>query len=256
MEFFNTIFLGIIEGITEFLPVSSTAHLLITGQFLSFDDSLFQGTFSIAIQSGAMLAVLILYFKEIFSKEYFLKICVSFFTTSVIGLLTYPFIHKVFYESFLLIAIALIIGGFLIIFSEEDKRSGADVREENISWKQSIYIGLAQSLAIIPGVSRSLATIYGGIFSGLSRKTAVMFSFLLAVPTIFSASVYDIYKQSISLEGGLGLIILGAFVSFIVAFVVVKWFLSYIQMKGMKVFGWYRIVLGIMILFFLVYRVF
>ena len=181
-----------------------------------------------------------------------MKICVAFFITSVIGLLAYPFVHKVLYESFLLIAVALIIGGVFIIFSKEDKRPEPEGEEENISWKQSIYIGLAQSIAIVPGVSRSLATIYGGIFSGLSRKTAVIFSFLLAVPTIFSASVYDIYKQSISLEGGLGLIILGALVSFAVAFVVVRWFLSYIQKKGMKIFGWYRLILGIIILLFLV----
>ncbi|MEJ0001912.1 MAG: undecaprenyl-diphosphatase UppP [bacterium] len=261
MTFLHTIIMGIVEGVTEFLPISSTAHLDITRTLLHIADSDFIKSFEIVIQLGAILAVVLLYWKKVFTSwTYFRNIAIAFIPTGIIGFLLYKLIKSYLLGNIMLSASMLIIGGILIIFFEYREREAELHKVDNIfhknveqlSVKDLLLIGTAQALAVVPGVSRSLAVILSGRARGLSRAAVVEFSFLLAIPTMLAATSYDLYKSGFAFTGGeWGTIALGFIVSFIVALAVVKWLLGYIKKHSFVIFGWYRIIAGVLILLFL-----
>lgn len=259
MAIWQSLIMGIIEGLTEFLPISSTAHLIITGQLLNIPQSDFLKTFEISIQLGAILAVVIIYWKKIWSSWNLIgKIAVAFIPTSIIGLALYKVIKNVLMESLLVIALSLLIGGIIIIIFEKwyarkkslPSHESKDVND--ISYKQAAILGVTQSLAMVPGVSRSGATIIGGLALNISRHNIVEFSFLLAIPTMLAATGLDIYKNPTIFSGEqLVVWLVGFITAFITAIIGVKFLLKYVQKNDFKAFGWYRIALGFLILIFL-----
>ncbi|MCX6747652.1 MAG: undecaprenyl-diphosphatase UppP, partial [Candidatus Nomurabacteria bacterium] len=257
MTIIQSIIFGIVEGITEFLPISSTAHLDITRLLLGIPATSFVKSFEIAIQLGAILAVVLLYRKNIFTSwKYFRNICIAFIPTGIIGFVLYKLIKSFLLGNTLLIACMLILGGVVIILFEkkyQNKVDENDVRTiESLTIKELLIMGTAQTLAVVPGVSRSLSVIISGRMMGISRTLVTEFSFLLAIPTMLTATVYDLYKSGFAFtKGDWGALSVGFVVSFIVAFFVVKWLIQYIQKNSFIIFGWYRILLGIFILLFL-----
>lgn len=241
--------LGAVEGITEFLPISSTGHLILTANILHIVQTDFVKSFEIFIQLGAILAIVVLYWRKIFlNKKIFLRICAAFIPTAVIGLALYSVIKHYLIGNTAVVLWSLGIGGIAIILFEHfyGKKERATIGDlELITYKQAVLIGVFQSIAVIPGVSRSAATVIGGLWLGLSRKTIVEFSFLLAVPTMAAASGLDLLKSS----GGfstheIGLLALGFITSFVFALVAVKFLLKYIQNHTFAPFGVYRIILA------------
>ncbi len=263
MTILHAILLGIIEGLTEFLPISSTAHLIIAAEWLKIPSTEFLKTFEISIQLGAILAIVILYWKKIWSSwNLILKIAVAFIPTAIIGLIFYKIVKQYLMNNNYLIAAALLVGGIILILFEKyfsHDKSGKELTSEaakgidnnTISYKQAAIIGVFQSLAIVPGVSRAAATIIGGLSLGIKRKTIVEFSFLLAIPTMLAATGLDLLKSRtiiMSLSTNDLLVWLVGFVlSFITAVIGVKFFIKYIQNNNFSAFGWYRIVLAIII---------
>ncbi len=256
MSFFQAIILAIIEGLTEFLPVSSTGHMILASSLMKVQDKEFTETFEIVIQLGAILAVLLLYIKRFFvSINIYLKLFVAFLPTGVVGFLAYKMIKQYLFNPFT-VSISLIIGGVVLIlldkWSEEKQSEYKNV--EDISYKGAIKIGLIQCVSMIPGVSRAAATIFGGIFSGFDRKQAAEFSFLLAIPTMFAASGYDLLKSHENIHSDDAMILLtGALVAFVVAIIAVKAFVAFLTKYGFKHFGYYRIVLGVLFLAYAMY---
>jgi len=253
------IILGAVEGLTEFLPISSTAHLTIASQLLGLAQSDFVKTFEIVIQAGAILAIVVLYWRRFLDIEILKRLVAAFVPTAIIGFVLYHFIKSYLVGNIAVTLWALGIGGaFLICFEmwlKNKNKSTPPVveptndsaREEvrGLSYKKSAIIGLAQALAVIPGVSRSAATIVSGLWLGVSREAIVEFSFLLAVPTILAASGYDLLKSAGSLSGGgMGTLILGTIISFVTAILAIKLFLSYIKKHSFSAFGVYRIILA------------
>ncbi len=252
MNILHAIILGIVEGLTEFLPISSTAHLVVANRLLAIPITDFVKSFDIIIQLGAILAVVILYLRRLLlDRATFQKIVVAFFPTAVVGLLLYPLVKNNLLGNLKIIAYALLIGGILMIIFEHTRQSKK--AEQRISYFRAFMIGIFQSLAIIPGVSRAGATIIGGQSLGVSRKTIVEFSFLLAIPTMMAASGLDLIKSNISFNTSEWLLLIVGFISaFITALFAVRFFLRYIENHSFSAFGWYRIVIGLLILFFLV----
>jgi undecaprenyl-diphosphatase len=255
MSIFDTIIIGIIEGLTEFLPISSTAHMDITRELLSVVATPFVKSFEIIIQLGAIMAVVFIYAKKVFSSwKYFRNLIIAFIPTGIIGFILYKIIKTFLLGNILVQAIALLIGGIIIIifenyYSKKDQDESERIIIENLTIRQLLILGTAQALAVIPGVSRSGAVIISGRALGLGRRLITEFSFLLAVPTMLSAASYDIYKSGFSFSSNeWGTILLGFIVSFIVALFVIKWFLAYIRKHSFKIFGYYRIVLGFVII--------
>ncbi len=253
MTILQTIILGIIEGITEFLPISSTGHLILASKLLSLASSEFLKSFEIIIQLGAILAVIVLYYRDLFVIENIKKLIVGFIPTGIIGFLLYKIVKTYFFGNQNIVLWSLFLGGIiLIIFELINKRKILLQNSTNdisiISYKQSFIIGLFQSLSIIPGVSRSAATIIGGLSLGIDRQLIVKFSFLLAVPTMIVASGYDIIKNASSFSlNQFGTLTLGFVVSFVVAILAIKFFLKYISKHSFIGFGVYRIVLAVMV---------
>jgi undecaprenyl-diphosphatase len=249
----DSIILGIVEGITEFLPVSSTGHLILTSRLLGLEQTDFLKSFEIAIQLGAIFSIVFLYWKTFFKDfEALKRIFVAFIPTAVIGLALYK-VFKQYFFSDSIVVYSLFIGGiFLIIFELFYKeKEGAENEIREISYKKSFFIGVFQSIAIIPGVSRSAATIIGGLSMGIKRKAIVEFSFLLAVPTMFCATAYDLVKSVPHFApGDVSSLLIGFIVSFVVALFSVKWLLKYIQKNNFIAFGVYRIVIAL--LFFII----
>jgi undecaprenyl-diphosphatase len=253
MSLWQTILMGIVEGITEFLPVSSTGHLILTSRLLNITQSNFLSSFEIAIQLGAILAVVLLYWKSlILEKEVLKRVMAAFIPTAVLGLFFYKFIKEVLMGSELVVVWALLIGGIILIVFEvlyKEKETSLD-EIKTLSYKQSVLIGVFQSFAMVPGVSRSAATIIGGLSLGLKRKTIVEFSFLLAVPTMAAATGFDIIKNAADFSvDQIGLLAVGFMCAFFVAIVSIKFLLYFIKNHNFVVFGIYRIVIA---LFFLV----
>lgn len=256
--YLKAVILGSIQGFSEFLPISSTAHLLLGVELLKLDLNEFIKSFVIIIQLGSILAVLFLYWKKIISNIaiYFKKLLVAFIPTAILGLALYKVVKNVFQESFLIIAIALFLGGIIILILEKRyKREEVDNLNpdwiKEITYKKCFYIGIFQALAMIPGVSRSAATIFGGLSLGISRKSIVEFSFLLAIPTMAAASGLDLIKSSFSFNPSeLRFLIIGFVLSFFVAIVFIKFLLNYIKKNDFKIFAWYRIVLALLIITF------
>ena len=252
MTYLQAVILGLVEGITEFLPISSTGHLILVSQLLGIADSDFLKSFEIVIQMGAIGAVVVLYFRSFFSIPVILRLMCGFIPTAIIGFTLYPFVKGYLLGNEVVVVSALALGGiFLILFEKFHKETA--VTEQNITditYKQAFFIGVFQSVALIPGVSRSAATIVGGLFMGLKRVTIVEFSFLLAVPTMTAATGYDILKnyQLFSTEMT-GLLLTGFVTAFIVALVVITSLLKFIKKHTFVPFGVYRIALAL--LFFL-----
>ena len=240
--------LGIVEGATEFLPVSSTGHLILAQALLGIASSDFVKTYTIVIQVGAILAVVVLYFKKFFNWPLLKRLVVAFIPTGVIGLLLYPVEKSFLLQSDTTMLIALFVGGIgLIAFEKYHGELPGAKGLEALTYKDAVLIGLAQSVAIIPGVSRSGATVLGGLARGLSRAAIVEFSFLLAVPTMVAASGLSLYKSAFGFSAGEWLIIsVGFVVSFLTALMVIRWFLSYVRGHTFTGFGWYRIALSIL----------
>ncbi len=259
MSMFHTIILGIIEGITEFLPISSTAHLEITQYVLGIVTTNFTKSFEIAIQLGAIGAVVFFYRKKLISSSflYYRNIAIAFIPTGIIGFVLYKII-KLFLLGNVFIAVTMLfLGGLFIIFYERrvSQRKEANFLEvneqtiETLSIKQLTAIGTAQALAVVPGVSRSGAVIISGRMLGLSKKLITEFSFILAIPTMLAATTYDLLQSGFNFSSNeWGSVLLGMGISFIVALGVIKWLLAYIQNHSFAVFGWYRVVFALLLL--------
>jgi undecaprenyl-diphosphatase len=259
------ILLGIVEGVTEFIPVSSTGHLVLAAELLGFESEA-QGTFEIVIQLGAILAVLVLYWRRFYDVAFGLfrldpnavvftrNILLGFLPSAIVGFVVYDGV-KALLESPMTVSIALVLGGIAILVLERLIRNPRVDSVEAMSWKVALGIGIIQCLSMIPGVSRSGATIMGALSLGVERKTAAEFSFFLAVPTMLAASGYDLYKTSDTLgNSAWGTIAIGFVVSFVVALVVIRWFMNIVTHYGFAPFAWYRIVAGTIAAFWLAAR--
>lgn len=255
MDIIHSIIWGIIEGLTEFLPISSTAHLVLAADVLRVSQTDFAKSFEIIIQLGAILAVVWLYGKQvILDKEIIKRLIVSFIPTSIFGFLLYKIFKTILMENLNIIVWALILGGIIMIifeyFHKEKPESAEEI--EKITYKQSLILGICQSLAIVPGVSRAAATIISGMAIGIKRKTIVEYSFLLAVPTMLAASGYDIMKNGMSFSmNQIGVLLLGFLIAFMVAIFAIKFLLKYIKNNNFIWFGVYRIIIGIIFLLFI-----
>ncbi|KOP37655.1 undecaprenyl-diphosphate phosphatase [Flavobacterium sp. WLB] len=253
MNTLQAIVLAIIEGITEFLPVSSTGHMIIASSFFGIAHEDFTKLFTIVIQLGAILSVVVLYFKRFFQTlDFYFKLLVAFIPAVVLGLLLSDFIDGLL-ENPVTVAISLLIGGLILLKVDEwfNNPNTAETSQE-ITYLQAVKIGLFQCIAMIPGVSRSGASIVGGMSQKLSRTTAAEFSFFLAVPTMLGATVkkcYDYYKAGFELSHDqINILVIGNIVAFIVALLAIKTFIGFLTKNGFKVFGYYRILAGIILL--------
>ena len=249
MTTFQAFILAIIEGITEFLPVSSTGHMILASSFFGIEHEDFTKLFTIVIQLGAILSVIVLYFKRFFqSFEFYFKIIVGFIPAVILGLLFSKKIDALL-ENPVTVAVSLLIGGILLL--KVDDWFGNSTETE-ITYPTAFKIGLFQCIAMIPGVSRSGASIVGGMSQKLTRSAAAEFSFFLAVPTMFGATIkkcYDYYKDGFELTNDqINFLIIGNVVAFIVALIAIKTFIGFISKNGFKVFGYYRIIAGITLL--------
>jgi undecaprenyl-diphosphatase len=255
MNIIHVIVLAIIEGLTEFLPVSSTGHMVIASSLMGISKDDFVKLFEIVIQLGAILAVVVLYFKRFFrSIDFYVKLVIGVLPAVVFGLLFKKKID-VLLESPLVVAVAFVVGGVILLFVDEWFNKPTVDDEKEINHVTALKIGFFQCLAMIPGVSRSAASIVGGMSQKLSRKAAAEFSFFLAVPTMFGATLkdlYDFYKHG-KFEGAdmhqeVQYLLLGSVIAFIVALLAIKSFITFLEQKGFKLFGYYRILAGIVII--------
>jgi undecaprenyl-diphosphatase len=258
MNYIEVIILAIIEGITEYLPVSSTGHMIIASSFMQIANDDFTKLFTIVIQLGAILAVVVLYWKRFFqSIDFYIKLLIAFVPAVIFGLLLNNVIDELL-ESPLVVAISLVLGGIILLKVDDWFKSNEIIDTENptkntnISYATALKIGCFQCLAMIPGTSRSGATIIGGMTQKLNRKTAAEFSFFLAVPTMLGATtkkMYDYYQAGFVLNNEqINYLLLGNIIAFIVAMIAIKSFIDYLSKSGFKLFGYYRIILGICIL--------
>ncbi len=251
MSVFEIIIIAIVEGLTEFLPVSSTGHMILTQALLGVESSDFVKMFIVNIQFGAILAVVVLYWKRFFqTMKFYYKLFVAFIPAAVIGFLLGDYIDMML-ESVLVVAISLFLGGIVLI--GVDKWLSKRKIDNDITYPKALKIGFFQCIAMIPGVSRSAATIIGGMTQKLDRKTAAEFSFFLAVPTMFAASGYKLYKglDLLTVEN-LPALAIGNAVAFVVGMVAIKGFIAFLTKYGFKVFGWYRIILSLIIFILLI----
>lgn len=246
--------LGLVEGLTEFLPISSTGHLILAGDLLGFNDERAK-VFDVVIQTGAMLAIVWEYrarflnvishvFSDAAARRFILNLAIAFMPAAVLGLGFGKMIKAHLFKP-VPVALAFIIGGFLILWIERRPRPVAVENVDDMNWKDALKVGFAQAFALIPGTSRSGATIVGGMLFGLSRRAATEFSFFLAVPTLIAAGAYDLFKnRSLLSVDDLGLFAVGAVAAFISAFLCVRWLVRYIATHDFTVFAWYRVVFG------------
>ena len=255
MTIFQTIILGIVEGITEFLPVSSTGHMIIAQKILAIESTEFVKAFTVNIQFGAILSVVVLYWKRFFQTlDFYWKLIIAVIPALVLGFLFSEKIDMLL-ENVSVVAVMLVLGGVLMLFV--DKWFNKTNEDQTMDWKRSLKIGFFQCIAMIPGVSRSMATIVGGMSTKLTRKNAAEFSFFLAVPTMAAASGYKLLKLFMDPAGksmlseNLVTLLIGNLVAFVVAMAAIKFFISFLTKYGFKAFGYYRIVVGVAILILL-----
>ena len=273
MSTLETIIIAIVEGLTEFLPVSSTGHMIITQNLLGVESTEFVKAFTFIIQFGAILSVVVLYWKRFFQLnrtpapegasplkrflhkyDFYWKLFVAFIPAAVLGLLFSDMIDAML-ESVTVVAVTLILGGIFMLFCDRIFNKGSEKTE--LTEKRAFWIGMFQCISMIPGVSRSMATIVGGMAQKLTRKAAAEFSFFLAVPTMFAATCFKMLKIFLEPDGmqilkdNLGTLIVGNVVAFIVAMLAIKFFISFVTKYGFKAFGWYRIIVGAIILIML-----
>jgi undecaprenyl-diphosphatase len=255
MNIIHVIVLAIIEGLTEFLPVSSTGHLVVASALMGIGKDDFVKLFEIVIQLGAILAVVVLYFKRFFrSIDFYIKLVIGVIPAVIFGLLLKKKID-ILLESPLVVAFAFVIGGVILLFVDEWFNKPTIDDEKDISYLTALKIGFFQCLAMVPGVSRSGASIVGGMTQKLSRKAAAEFSFFLAVPTMFGATLkdlYDFYKHgnmtAADIHQDIKFLLIGSVIAFIVALLAIKSFITFLEQKGFKLFGIYRILAGIVII--------
>lgn len=269
MDILQTVIIAIVEGLTEFLPVSSTGHMIIAQNLLGVESTNFVKAFTFIIQFGAILSVLVLYWKRFFQLnhtpapegasafkrllhkyDFYWKLFIAFLPAAVFGLLFSDAIDAML-ERVEVVAVTLVLGGVFMLFCDRIFNKGSE--ETPFTEKRALMVGLFQCISMIPGVSRSMATIVGGMAQRMTRKAAAEFSFFLAVPTMLGATVYKVYK--LIKEGGVEIItdnlttlIVGNAVAFIVALLAIKFFISFVTKYGFKAFGWYRIIVGVLIL--------
>ena len=255
MTYLEAIIIAIVEGITEFLPISSTGHMIITQAVLGIPYTDFVKAFTVNIQFGAILSVIILYWKHFFqSVHFYYKLFVAFIPAAIIGFLLGDYIDAML-ENVVVVAVSLVIGGIILLFVDNWFKNADDTQKE-VSYKQALKIGFFQCIAMIPGVSRSAATIIGGLSQKLNRKYAAEFSFFLAVPTMFAASAYKLLKTYEVIDAtNIKILIVGNITAFVVAFIAIRTFITYLQKHGFKLFGYYRIILGLVILLLLLFGI-
>jgi len=255
MNIIHVIILAIIEGLTEFLPVSSTGHLVIASSLMGISKLEFVKLFEIVIQLGAIMAVVVLYFKRVFrSIDFYVKLIIAVIPAVIAGLLLKKKID-ILLESPLVVAVAFVAGGIILLFVDNWFNKPTVKDEKDINHTTAFKIGVFQCLAMVPGVSRSAASIVGGMSLKLSRKAAAEFSFFLAVPTMFGAALkdlYDFYKHgnmaAEDLQHDIKYLVIGSVIAFIVALLAIRTFITFLEQKGFKLFGWYRILAGIVII--------
>jgi undecaprenyl-diphosphatase len=247
MDTLQAIIIAIVEGITEFLPISSTGHMIITQKLLGMESTDFIRMFTVNIQFGAILSVIVLYWKRFFQTwNFYFKLFVAFLPAAVFGLLLNDLIESML-ESVLVVAISLVLGGIILVFV--DNWFNKPDSEQKITYPKALKIGFFQVISMIPGVSRSAATIIGGLTQKLNRKTAAEFSFFLAVPTMFGATVLELFKSYKTInQENLKILLTGNIVAFLVALLAIKGFISYLTKHGFKIFGYYRIAIGLLII--------
>ena len=265
MDFFQTIIISIVEGLTEFLPVSSTGHMIIAQSLLGVDSTPFVKAFTVIIQFGAILSVICLYWKRFFYPnsinnktywqamfDFYARLVVGVLPAVVLGLLFNSMIEENL-GNVQLVAWMLILGGVFMLFCDRIFNKGSE--NTQLTYKRAFIIGLIQCISMIPGVSRSMSTIVGGMSQKLTRKSAAEFSFFLAVPTMFGATCLETFKMikggeaSVLMQGNnLQTLLLGSFVAFVVAILAIKFFISYVTKYGFAAFGWYRIIIGLIII--------
>ncbi len=254
MTQFDAIILGVIEGVTEFLPISSTGHLILASSLLAIPQTDFVKTFEIAIQMGAILAVVVMFWKSFLNRDLVARLVVAFIPTGIIGLAVYGIVKTYLIGNLWVVIGALFIGGIVLILFEkyyQIREHGKQLNE--ITFRDAILIGIAQAVAVIPGVSRSGATIVGGLMRGISRVAIVEFSFLLAVPTMIIATGFDLFNHGFSFqENEVESLLIGFITAFIVAIATIRWLLTYIRKHSFTSFGIYRIVLSVAFFFFLI----
>jgi len=248
MTVFQAIILAIIEGLTEFLPVSSTGHMILGSSLMGIESNKFVKLFTVAIQLGAILSVIVLYFQRFFQTlDFYFKLFVAFIPAVFFGLLLSDKVDQLL-ESPLGVAIALLIGGIILLFVDRWFKDGNIDDTNSINYSTALKIGLFQCLSLIPGTSRSAATIIGGMSQKLTRKAAAEFSFFLAVPTMFGATakkLYDFFQDGYLIsDEEVKLLIVGNIVAFIIAMLAIKYFITFLQKRGFRLFGWYRIIVG------------
>jgi undecaprenyl-diphosphatase len=251
MTLLQSVIIAIIEGITEFLPISSTGHMILASSLMKINEAEFVKTFEISIQLGAIMAIVFMYAKRFLQGvTIFLKLGIAFIPTAIIGFLAYDVIKNYLFNP-VIVATSLIIGGIILILIDKkvvSRKSETNVLE-NISYKNAFFIGLIQCFSMIPGVSRAAATIIGGVFNGLDKKQATEFSFLLAVPTMFAAGGYDLLNTpAIISKQDFILLAIGFLIAMVTAWIAVKIFLRLVENYGFKYFGYYRVVIGIIFL--------
>ena len=266
MDFFQTIIISIVEGLTEFLPVSSTGHMIIAQSLLGVDSTPFVKAFTVIIQFGAILSVICLYRKRFFYPnsinnnktywqamfDFYARLVVGVLPAVVLGLLFNSMIEENL-GNVQLVAWMLILGGVFMLFCDRIFNKGSE--NTQLTYKRAFIIGLIQCISMIPGVSRSMSTIVGGMSQKLTRKSAAEFSFFLAVPTMFGATCLETFKMikggeaSVLMQGNnLQTLLLGSFVAFVVAILAIKFFINYVTKYGFAAFGWYRIIIGLIII--------
>jgi len=252
MTIIQAIILSIVEGITEFLPISSTGHLILVSRLLNISQTDFVKSFEIFIQLGAILAVVVLYFQKIWNnKKSWGKIITAFIPTGILGLIFYNFVKNNLLGNPYVVVISLFLGGIAILILEKiiAKRDASIHQIKDITYPKTIAIGTTQSLAMIPGVSRSLSTIFGGLLMGLNRSTATEFSFFLAIPTMFSATALDLIKSSYQFTTEQFLLLAVGFIfSFVFALLSVRFLINFVKKHSFRPFAYYRIILAIVFL--------
>lgn len=256
MSIFETIVIAIVEGLTEFLPISSTGHMIITSSLLHISADPFTKLFEVAIQFGAILSVVVLYWKRFFSlnkMNFYFKLVVAVLPALVLGFIFSKKIDELL-ESPLTVSITMLIGGIILLFIDSLFKQPTIEKEENISLSKAFTIGVWQCLAMIPGTSRSAASIIGGMQQKLTRNLAAEFSFFLAVPTMAAATGYKLLKawkdnpELLQNKDNLIALALGNIVAFVVALIAIKFFIGFLQKHGFRLFGWYRVIIGALLL--------
>ncbi|MCX6722274.1 MAG: undecaprenyl-diphosphate phosphatase [Candidatus Staskawiczbacteria bacterium] len=252
-QYLIAVILGVVEGFTEFLPISSTGHLILVNQFISFNKN-FTLLFDIVIQLGAILAVVVYFWKKLFNWNIWFKTIIGVLPAIVVGALFASKIEEKLFNPWT-VAVALLVGGIIILIVEKKQKNPKIISISDLSFKTAFFIGLIQCLSMIPGTSRSAATIIGAMLLGASRVVATEFSFFLAIPTMIAASVWSLFKYRALLNmAQFSVLSVGFIISFAVALVAIKFLISYVQKNNFKIFGWYRIILGIIIILYFLFK--